>query len=95
MANDPAKAIREGYEEQPFFFVEEQGETPYAVCWLNDLDRLREVSIAILQTWPEKLEIHLEAPVHPQEDDNVFDLFGDITRNNQRRMFFDFRKILA
>ena len=80
MANDPVKAIREGYSEKPFFFVEEQGDTPYAVCWLDDLDRLRDVSIAILETWPEKLEVHFEAPVHPQEEDDVFDLFGDITR---------------
>lgn len=74
------KAYREGYEEQPFFFVVEKGETPYAVCWLADLDRLREVATAILESWPEKLEVHFEAPVHPQADEEVFDLFSDITR---------------
>ena len=41
MDSKRTKAYREGYEEQPFFFVVEKGETPYAVCWLADLDRLR------------------------------------------------------
>ena len=82
------KCRREGYDEQPFFFLEPEGETPYAVCWPGgDPERQREVAQALLREWPEKLEAHFEAPVHPEPHDNVFDLFGYVRKENVLRAF--------
>ena len=77
------KCRRKDYDEKPFFFLEPKGETPYAVCWLGlDPDRVRATAEALLAEWPEKLEAHFEAPVHPEPHDNVFDLFGYVRKAN-------------
>jgi len=77
------KCRREGYAEDPFFFLEPKGETPYAVCWLPDPAQLQRVYFALLKSWPQELECHFEAPVHPQDDGAVhFDLFGDLRRDD-------------
>jgi len=83
--NEIVKCQREGYDEAPFFYVEPEGDTPYAVCWFGDPERLRKAALSILRRWPAELEVHFEAPVHPQPEDHVYDLFGDVTRDNLER----------
>jgi len=85
MTPEVVKCQRDGYDEAPFFYVEAEGETPYAVCWLADPERLMEATLALLQEWPGALEMHFEAPVHPQQGDEVYDLFGDVERSNLER----------
>ena len=77
MTTDAAivKCRRKDYDEAPFFFLEPKGETPYAVCWPGlDPDRIRSTAEALLAEWPEKLEAHFEAPVHPERVEGLAEL---------------------
>jgi len=72
------KCERGGYVEPPFFYVEEEGESPYAVAWFPM--KLKTALPALLRHWPARLQVHLEI----LEDDFEtveYEAFGDIARD--------------
>jgi hypothetical protein len=71
------KCEREGYTEPPFFFLEEEGESPYAVAWFPM--KLRTALPVLLRHWPVRLQVHLE--ILEEDFETVeYEAFGDIAR---------------
>lgn len=71
------KCEREGYAEPPFFYLEEEAESPYAVAWLPM--KLRTALPALLRHWPARLQVHLE--ILEEDFETVeYEAFGDIPR---------------
>jgi len=77
------KCERSGYSEPPFFRVEDDADSPYAVAWFPL--KLRDAFAKLLAHWPDRLEVHLEI----LEDDFEtveFEAFGNVGRGALRRV---------
>jgi hypothetical protein len=76
------KCEREGYAEEPFFYLDEEGDAPFAVAWLD----LRKAVPELLRHWPDKLQMHVEVLDSEFENSEVEE-FGDIERRKLMRLF--------
>ena len=71
------KCERAGYEEPPFFYLDESGDTPFAVAWLPM--KLAAAVPKLLRRWPNQLQVHFEV-LDDDFDEVEFEAFGDIAR---------------
>jgi len=76
------KCEREGYTEEPFFYLDEEGDAPFAVAWVD----LRKAVPELLRHWPDKLQMHVEVLDDAYEIAEIEE-FGDIERRKLMRLF--------
>ena len=75
------KCEREGYDESPFFMMDESSGTPNAVAWVD----LEKAVPELLRHWPDQLQLHVE---YLEDDFETVaeEQFGDIARDKLQKV---------